>query len=464
MLLTITTTHRPAPDLGYLLEKHPGKCQSFELSFGKAHVFYPVVTEEKCSAALLLDLDPIGLVRGRRGGDAPTLGAYVNDRPYVGSSFFSVAIAQVFGSALGGRSRERSELAKRAIPLEVSLSAVRCRGGEGLVQRLFAPLGYAVTTRPLPLDPAFPEWGPGAHLTLGLEGQVRLSDLLAHLYVLMPVLDNDKHYFVGDDEVDKLLAKGASWLPAHPERELIVSRFLKYRRSLARDALERLAADDEVDPDANEDAKQREEAAVEERVRLSEQRLGAVIGALKAANAKSVVDLGCGEGHLLRALMQDKAFTRIVGMDASPHALERAHDRLRLEEIPERQRGRINLVQGSLVYRDERLAGFDAACLVEVIEHLDPERVPVLERALFEQAKPRTVVVTTPNVEYNVRFEALPAGSFRHRDHRIEWTREQFQAWANRVAEAHGYAVRFVPVGPEDQDVGAPTQMAVFSQ
>ncbi len=464
MLLTITTTHRPAPDLGYLLEKHPGKCQSFELSFGKAHVFYPVVTEENCSAALLLDLDPIGLVRGRRGGDAPTLGAYVNDRPYVGSSFFSVAIAQVFGSALGGRSRERSELAKSAIPLEVSLSALRCRGGESLVQRLFAPLGYEVTTRPLPLDPEFPEWGPGAHLALELRGRVRLCDLLAHLYVLMPVLDNDKHYFVGDDEVDKLLAKGASWLPTHPERELIVSRFLKYRRSLARDALERLAADDEVDPDANEEAKQCEEAAVEERVRLSEQRLGAVIGALKAANAKSVVDLGCGEGHLLRALMQDKDFTRIVGMDVSPHALERAHERLRLDEIPERQRGRISLVQGSLVYRDERLAGFDAACLVEVIEHLDLERVPVLERVLFEHAKPRTVVVTTPNVEYNVRFEGLPAGSFRHRDHRFEWSREQFQGWASRVAEEHGYAVRFVPVGPEDQGVGAPTQMAVFSQ
>lgn len=464
MLLTITTTHRPAPDLGYLLEKHPGRCQSFELSFGKAHVFYPVVTEERCSAALLLDLDPIGLVRGRRGGEAPTLGAYVNDRPYVGSSFFSVAIAQVFGSALGGRSRERSELAKSAIPLEVSLSALRCRGGESLVQRLFAPLGYDVTTRALPLDPEFPEWGPGAHLALELRGQVRLCELLAHLYVLMPVLDNDKHYFVGDDEVDKLLAKGASWLPAHPERELIVSRFLKYRRSLARDALERLAADDEVDPDANEEAKQREEAAVEERVRLSEQRLGAVIGALKAANAKSVIDLGCGEGHLLRALMQDKDFTRIVGMDVSPHVLERARERLRLDEVPERQQGRISLVQGSLVYRDERLAGFDAACLVEVIEHLDLERVPVLERVLFEHAKPRTVVVTTPNVEYNVRFEGLPAGSFRHRDHRFEWSREQFQAWANRVAEEHGYAVRFVPVGPEGQGVGAPTQMGVFSQ
>src|SRR5262245_11106948 len=106
MLLTITTTHSPATDLGYLLHKNPARTHTFDLSFGQAHIFYPEVGEERCTAALLLDIDPVGLVRGRRGpaGEGGMLEQYVNDRPYVASSFLSVAISQVFGTAMSGRS------------------------------------------------------------------------------------------------------------------------------------------------------------------------------------------------------------------------------------------------------------------------------------------------------------------------------------------------------------------------
>src|SRR5262244_3970352 len=147
MLLTITTTHQPATDLGFLLHKNPSKVHSFEMSFGKAHLFYPEATPERCTAALLLDVDPVGLVRNRRGpaGAGGTLDQYVNDRPYVASSFLSVAISRVFGSALGGRSKDRSELAQTAIPLTAKISALPCRGGEGFLRRLFEPLGYQVT-------------------------------------------------------------------------------------------------------------------------------------------------------------------------------------------------------------------------------------------------------------------------------------------------------------------------------
>ncbi len=464
MLLTITTTHRPATDLGYLLEKHPAKCQSFPLSFGQAHVFYSVTREESCTAALLLDLDPIGLVRGRRGGDGPTLGAYVNDRPYVASSFLSVAIAQVFGSALNGRSRERAELATTPIPLKASLSALRCRGGEGLLRRLFEPLGYEVAATRSSLDERFTEWGPSPYFAVEVSGVRCLSELLSHLYVRIPVLDDDKHYFVGDDEVEKLLAKGEKWLPGHPQRDLIVSRFLKKQRRLMRDALERLMGDDDVDPEEKDEERRREEEAVEQKISLNEQRLGAVVSAVKAATARSVIDLGCGEGNLLRELIRDKELTHIVGVDVSPRSLEWAHRNLHLDDLPDRQRERIKLIQGSLSYRDERFSGFDVACVVEVIEHLDPARLPAFERVVFEFARPRTVVVTTPNCEYNVRFENLPAGRFRHRDHRFEWTREEFQGWASRVAGRFGYAVRIVPIGPEDPAVGSPTQMGVFTR
>jgi 3' terminal RNA ribose 2'-O-methyltransferase Hen1 len=465
MLLTISTTHAPATDLGYLLHKNPARLQSFDLSFGRAHVFYPEAGDERCTAALLLDVDPVGLVRGRPGsaGEGRTLAQYVNDRPYVASSFLSVAIAQVFNSALGGRSRERPELAEAALPLEATLAVLPCRGGEAFLRRLFEPLGYAVTARRHALDERFPEWGDSPYFTVGLSATVRLRDLLTHLYVLVPVLDDEKHYWVGDEEVEKLLRRGAGWLAAHPERAAIVDRYLKHRRGLARDALARLVEEDGPDPDEAEEAHGSEEAAVEWGISLNEQRLGSVVAALRGSGARRVLDLGCGEGRLLRALLEDKTFEKIVGLDVSYRALERARERLHLDRLPSRQRERIELLHGALTYRDKRLAGFDAAAVVEVVEHLDPPRLAAFERVLFEFARPATVVLTTPNAEYNVKWETLPAGNFRHRDHRFEWSRAEFRAWASRVADRFGYAVRFLPVGPEDPLVGPPTQLGVFT-
>ncbi len=459
MLLTLTLMHEPAADLGYLLGKNPTRCQSFPLSFGQAHVFFPEVSPSRCTAALLLDIDPIGLVRNRRrpSGEGHSLQQYVNDRPYVASSFLSVALSQVFGSALGGRSRERPQLAETALPYEARLAVLPCRGGEGFLRRLFEPLGYNVAAQRHSLDPLFPEWGESPYYTVTLSGQCRLHDLLSHLYVLIPVLDNDKHYWVGDAEVEKLLHHGEGWLTAHPERENITRRYLKHRGELAKSALARIEQEESDDEESAP-----VEEVIEERARLNDVRLDAVQAALRESGAKRVLDLGCGEGKLLRALSRDPQFTEIVGVDVSPRALEIA--RLRLDRLPLEVQSRCRLLHGSLMYRDTRLSGFDAAAVVEVIEHFDPPRFSAFERVLFEFARPRAVVVTTPNVEYNVRFETLPAGSFRHKDHRFEWTRSQFQDWANGVARRFGYAVRFVAVGPEDEILGSPTQMGVFRQ
>jgi 3' terminal RNA ribose 2'-O-methyltransferase Hen1 len=422
MLLTVSTTHRPATDLGYLLAKNPARCQTFSLSVGKAHVFYPVAREDLCTAALLLDLDPVGLVRGsgRQGGDGGLLSQYVNDRPYVASSFMSVAIARVFGSALKGASAERPELAETPIPLEAVLPVVPCHGGELLLRRLFEPLGYQVAADPLPLDEQFPTWGRSPYLSVRLQGQCRLSELLTHLYVLLPVLDNEKHYWIGQDELDKLLSRGEGWLATHPEREQIVQRYLKFQRHLVRQAMARLVSDDDPDPDSRDDELAHEEESLEKRISLNEQRMGTVVAALKAAGARRVVDLGCGEGRLLQALLRDREFERVAGMDASHRSLEITKERLDLDRLAPKQRERIELFHGSLTYRDARLEGFDAACAVEVIEHIDPQRLPAFERVVFEFARPRTVLLTTPNAEFNVRFESLPAGRLRHRDHRFE--------------------------------------------
>jgi 3' terminal RNA ribose 2'-O-methyltransferase Hen1 len=466
VLLTITTTHAPATDIGFLLEKHPARVHEFELSAGRARVFYPQATDAVCTAALMLEVDPIGLVRSQaaKAGDAG-LDQYVNDRPYVASSFMSVAIGIAFKSAMAGKSRHRPELAETAIPLEAWLPVVPCRGGEGLLHALFEPLGYAVEARQHALDAEFPEWGASPYYALRLKTVGRLQDLLRHLYVLIPVLDNRKHYWVGEAEVEKLLRHASEWLPDHPMKEWIAQRYFKQRRSLARLALEQLMVEDvdadDDDPETPTAAAQ--EAAIEKPASLNERRMAKVTELISALGAKSVVDLGCGEGRLLSELLGVKSLDRIVGMDVSLRSLEHASDRLRLDRMPPRQRARIELLHGSLVYRDDRLKGLDAATLIEVIEHLDSHRLAALERVLFQAMRPGFIIVTTPNREYNVKFEGLAPGRFRHGDHRFEWTREEFRGWCARQCERSGYEVEYHAIGDEDPALGPSTQLALFS-
>ena len=447
MLLTLSTTHRPATDLGYLLHKNPARAQVFDLSFGKAHVFYPEASEERCTAALLLDIDPIRLVRGR----GAVLTDYVNDRPYIASSFLSVAISRVFGSALGGRSAERPELASQALALTAGVAALRC-GGEAPVRELFEPLGYEVA-----VDPPDADAGAGRYRNVTIAGKKRVADLLTHLYVLIPALDDRKHYWIGDDEVEKLVARGKGWLETHPRRETIARRYLKHRGTLVDEALARLS---DVNAEQTESrAPARDLGAT---APLAEQRMAAVARALADSGARRVLDLGCGEGRLLESLMAAPRFSEIVGVDVSAGALARAERRLGLERLPDRRRGRVKLLQGSLTYRDRRLAGYDAAAVVEALEHLDPGRLPMFEQALFAHARPETVVLTTPNREYNVLYPGIPEGGLRHPDHRFEWTRAEFRAWADAVANAHGYTISHQPVGEVDAEHGAPTQMGIF--
>ncbi|MFE7126473.1 3' terminal RNA ribose 2'-O-methyltransferase Hen1 [Streptomyces sp. NPDC057617] len=529
MFLTISTTgtpERPATDLGFLLHKHPDRAQTFSTAHGTAHVLYPEASAERCTAALLLEVDPVALVRRGRGkgrGGAPdaALAQYVNDRPYAASSLLAVALSTVFKSALRGVCAALPERAANPLPLRIEIPAVPARGGAELVGKLFGPLGWtSVEARPVALDERFPQWGESRYTHLVLEGELRLADALRQLYVLLPVLDDAKHYWVAPDEVDKLLRAGDGWLAGHPEQKLITSRYLARRWSLTRQAMERLelvrlAEADDIEVEALDNAVALDDAAEEtlaeetgatpadpapygsnsptgpagsdksdksdssvssddsdcsgsesaaKEPSLADQRRDAILAALRDAGAGTVLDLGCGEGRLVRALLKDARFTRIVGVDVSVRALTIASRRLGLERMSERQAARVSLVQGALTYTDKRLKGYDAAVLSEVVEHVDPPRLPALEYAVFGAARPRTVLVTTPNAEYNVRWETLPAGHVRHSDHRFEWTREEFHGWAGAVAERHGYAVAYVPVGPDDPEVGPPTQMAVFSR
>ncbi|MGQ4516594.1 3' terminal RNA ribose 2'-O-methyltransferase Hen1 [Streptomyces sp. DW26H14] len=546
MFLTITTTgtpERPANDLSFLLHKHPDRAQTFSTAHGTAHVFYPEATAERCTAALLLQVDPAALLKrgrakGRESSPDLALAQYVNDRPYAASSLLAVALSSVFRTALRGDCRALPGRAASPLPLRIEVPAVSASGGADLVKRLFEPLGWSsVTAGLVALDEQFPEWGDSRYVQLALEGELRLSDALRQLYVLLPVLDGAKHYWVAPDEVDKLLQAGEGWLADHPERQLIALRYLSRRRRLAERATERLElarladVDDievesldnaveetpetqeaseapetpgtsetqetpetqeapaeasataartqsrtqsrtqphvetqpgtETRPRAEERAMAKEQR--DERPSLAVQRRDAILGALRTAGAGTVLDLGCGEGRLVQALLKEPGITHVTGVDVSVRALAIAARKLGLDRMSERQAARVTLTQGALTYTDKRLKGKDAAVLSEVIEHLDPPRLPALAYAVFGAARPGTVVVTTPNAEYNVRWETLPAGTVRHADHRFEWGRAEFRDWAERVSARHGYGVAFTPVGPDDPEVGPPTQMAVFTK
>ena len=462
MLLSITYTQTPATDLGYLLHKNPSRPPTFKLNYGKAHIFYPEVSKERCTAVLLLDINPIDLARGKigsRGG----LFDYVNDRPYVASSFLSVAISRVFGTAMSGKCKDKPELVEKALPLQARIMMLPCKGDNTIISRIFEPLGYKVTLEEYILDDKFPQWGKSRYNTVSIEGIVRLQDLLNHIYVLIPVLDADKHYWVGEDEIEKLLRHGKGWLKNHPEKDRIAFRYLRKKPSLVRKAFEQLLEIEMEPEEAQSVSNANKEEEPEKKLNLNEHRLNAVLSVLKSVNAKRVIDLGCGEGKLLSLLLKDRSFEQITGVDVSYSVLERAMDRLKLYKLPSMQKDGINIFQSSLTYRDKRFSGYDAATIIEVIEHLDENRLSAFEKVVFKYTRPSTVIISTPNKEYNTHYSRLLEGDVRHKDHRFEWTRQEFKAWSQKIASQYGYSVRFVQIGETDEKYGSPTQMGVFT-
>ncbi len=444
MLMTITYKGNNTQELGYLLHKNPNAAQGFTLSFGKAYVFYPEVSNKSTTAALLLDINSVDLAKGRNTQNAG-LFTYVNDRPYTSNSFMSVAINRVFGTALKGRCDKKQELANTPLDLTATVHMLRCESDDD-ARKIFKPLGYMVKINRRLLDERFPEWGKSPYIDLTLQGTVRLSELLEHLYVLIPVFDGNKHYYIDDTEVEKLLSHGGEWLKNHPERENITRGYFNNIRSITKTALTQLS-------DAEEDE-------VSKPKRLDSERIDSVVKAVIESGAQRVLDLGCGEGRYTARLAAESQIVHITAADVSMKVLEAANSRI--EKLPTFQKDKVEFIQGSALCRDRRFEEYDCCLLIEVIEHIDEERLPVLERVIFEFARPKTVIVTTPNAEYNSNYVFLPDGEMRHSDHRFEWNREKFSKWCNEICEKYSYRAKISGIGNEDERLGAPTQMGVF--
>lgn len=454
MLLTVTATRSEAlpdaSDLGYLLHKHPDCVQHVDVFGGRATVLYPETSPERCTAALLLEVDPIALVKGRQRNQGFALAQYVNDRPYAATSLLSVALGKVFRTALNGQCRSHPDLVEQALDLEIHVPALP--GGADTIRALLEPLDWTVEATPVVLDPDVPAWGDSTYCDVRLTGTHRLATALNHLYVLIPVLDDGKHYWVGPDEVEKLVRAGTGWLAEHPARELISRRYLARQRDMVDEVLTRLSDDDEVGVET-------EEAPARPLVAL---RHEAVIEQLERIAPSTVLDLGCGQGALLRQLMALRGVTRVVGTEVSSAALDVASRRLHVASMTERQADRLDLWLSSLPYQDPRLVGFDAAVLMEVVEHVDPERLPAVTANVFGFMRPGAVVLTTPNREFNATYDHLLDNGLRHPDHRFEWTRAELADWADEVGERYGYRVELDGIGPVDERLGSPTQLAVF--
>ncbi|MDE5569412.1 MAG: 3' terminal RNA ribose 2'-O-methyltransferase Hen1 [Ruminococcus sp.] len=464
MLLTITYEGENTQNLGFLLHKNPDRAQQFELSFGKAYVFYTEVSNECTTAALLLDIDPIDLARGKIGSKDGGLFDYVNDRPYAATSFMSTAINRVFGTAMNGKCDKMQFLADTPLKLTAYVSSLKDSGDTELAQQLFEPLGYTVKTERAKLDERFPEWGISPYIELTISGTVRLADMLNHLYVLIPVFDKQKHYYIADDEIQKLINHGEGWLASHPYREKIARRYFMAKKSYARKAIDILLADE---PELNETAGESEtndNAESEKHTPLNTLRLNAVKDAVLSSGASTVIDLGCGECRLTSLLLNESQIKKVTACDVSVHELEKATGRLHLDRMQSYRKNKLILMQASLTYKDKRFEGYDCACIVEVIEHIEPMRIPAMERSVFEFAAPKTVIVTTPNREYNENYQFLNSDELRHNDHRFEWTREEFKSWTEHICGTFGYTCEISGIGDNDDNYGTPTQMGVFTK
>ncbi|MCK1992095.1 3' terminal RNA ribose 2'-O-methyltransferase Hen1 [Peribacillus muralis] len=445
MQLTINASGNNVKAISYLLSKNPNNLYERKHKGHVVRLFYSTFTETEMEATIFVTPDPIELVKNT--ANSYDITHYINDREFAVSSIFCSLIRSALGTALNGQPKEEhAEWVNHPFSFQFDFGPVVSTLSDNQLRELFEPIGYEVSiTRP-DIQYSFDMKDRSSTRTVSLKGLKTLQEGLRHLFVLIPVIDNYKHYYIDEKEIDKLERYGEGWLDDHPMRDFIYRQSLRFK--------EVYSIVENKKPEMKKDDK-------ESKVRLNDLRYEKIFDTVSQMHPSSVVDFGSGEGKLSVRLGFIEGVKEILAVEPSQSATLKALGRF--DKVKDKEKFVIpKPLWGSLFYYDEELKNKDVIILCEVIEHIDEHRLPKVMDTILQDYQPRALILTTPNREYNEVYDMEDA--LRHNDHRFEWTRAEFQQWCTARNHDDSYDLRFEGIGEEHVTQGCPTQMCVFER
>ena len=445
MQLTIQATGDNAKVMSHLLSKNPANLYERNQKGHLVRFFYSKFTDQEVEATIFVTPDPIELVQSN--SNSYDITHYINDREFAVSSIFCSLIRSALGTALNGQPKEQyMEWVDHPFSLQFEFGPVVSTLTDQQLAELFEPLGFALAITRQEIDYSIRMKDESSARYLTLRGTKTLHESLRQLFVLIPVLDNYKHYYIDEKEIEKLERYGEGWLENHPLRDFIYRKSLRFKELYSQVESQKPAGEPEVQV---------------KKARLNELRYEKIAETVSQLKPESVVDFGSGEGKLSERLGLIAGVREILAVEPSQSAAVKAA--ARFHKAQENEHFTMpKTLWGSLFYFDERLQGKDAIILCEVIEHIDEDRLPKAMDTILHAYRPGALIITTPNREYNDVYEMEER--FRHTDHRFEWTRAEFQQWCLERNNQEFYGLQFEGIGEEHDLQGHPTQMCIFTR
>lgn len=480
MYLTIKATGEHASMISHLLAKNPHNLYDRTEKGARVRLVYTSFQPQDTEAMLFVTPDPIELVKGTP--DHYDITQYINDRELAVSSLFCSYIRPALGTALNGKPKaDYIDWVDYRFTLQMTFGPVASDLPDHVIESLFQPLGYEVQIERGEIDYSFDLKNRSTVRHIQISGQQTLQQMLRQLYILIPVLDNYKHYYINEDEIERLRRYGEGWLSTHPQHDLMIKRSLRFA-PLVKEYEQQVAKESSIDAlsteistnsiQSNKEQAQSTEQQLERIntietetetpvVRLNELRYRAIVEQVSLLpQRKQVIDFGAGEGKLSVRLGQIEGVEQVWAVEPSMQSQLRAIDRF--AKLEGRTDDVIPVITiGSLFYRDERWVDQDVIILCEVIEHINEVRLPQVIHTLFTDYRPQTLIMTTPNREYNEVYQ-MDADEIRHTDHRFEWTRAELEQYCTQWIQNRPYTFTISGIGDKHEQHGQPTQMVVF--
>ncbi|WP_141431100.1 3' terminal RNA ribose 2'-O-methyltransferase Hen1 [Bacillus sp. 03113] len=446
MQLSVKAVGDGAKILSYLIAKNPYNLYDRDEKSNRVRLVYTVFDEKEVEVVIFVTPDPVELVRNS--ANAFDITQYINDREFAVSSLFCTNIRKALGTALNGKPKEEyQKWVNHPFELHMNFGPVASHLSDENIVELLHPLGYIVEIERGETNYSFELKQRSSSRFIHLKGQQTIQQALRHLFILIPVIDNYKHYFIDEHEIEKLVRYGEGWLDSHPLREYIIKQSLRFSELI--NQFPSLAKKDDE-----------EEHSSAPKVRLNELRYQAVVEKIKSLSQRaSIVDFGSGEGKLSVRLSNIPDVKEVLAVEPSETAQLRAIQRFEKASYNQTHVSPTPIL-GSLFYYDERLLNKDVMILCEVIEHIDEYRLPNIMKTIFREYQPKTLIVTTPNREYNEVYAMDEI--VRHSDHRFEWTRQEFKSKCETWIKNVLYSMEFEGIGLEHEEYGHPTQMCTF--